>query len=126
MGPLSSTLHSPAAHGNVLQNCGTTRTVTRMKSKCRTAHTARFFLLFFYSRTDLRPPWFLIPAIANLFSLFFFLIFFLEYSCLPILFSFQVYGKVNQLCIYLCPFFFRFFSHIAYYRVSSRFTCATW
>ena len=33
---------------------------------------------------------------------------------------FQMYSKVNQLCIYIYPLFIRFFSHIGHYRVLSR------
>ena len=33
---------------------------------------------------------------------------------------FQMYSKMNPLYIYVYLFFFRFFSHIAYYRVLSR------
>ena len=33
-------------------------------------------------------------------------------------------GKVIQLCIYIYPFFFRFFSHISYYRILNRVPCA--
>ena len=40
------------------------------------------------------------------------------------LYLFQVYSKVNQLHIYVYPFFFRFFSHIGYYRVLTRVPCA--
>ena len=38
--------------------------------------------------------------------------------------QFQVYSKVIQLYIYICSFFFRFFTHIGYYRVLSRVPCA--
>ena len=34
--------------------------------------------------------------------------------------QFQVYSKVNQLHIYIYPFFFRFLSHVGHYRVLSR------
>ena len=34
---------------------------------------------------------------------------------------FHVYSKVNQLYIYIYPFFFRFFSHIGYYRILTKF-----
>ena len=37
---------------------------------------------------------------------------------------FQVYSKVNQCCIYIYPFFFRFFSLIGYYRIVSVVPCA--
>ena len=30
------------------------------------------------------------------------------------------YSKMNQLYIYVYPFFFRFFPHIGYYRILSR------
>ena len=36
----------------------------------------------------------------------------------------QVYSKVNQLYIYIFPFFSRFFSHLGYYRILSIFPCA--
>ena len=35
---------------------------------------------------------------------------------------FQKYNKENQL--YICPLFFRLFSHIGHYRVLSRVLCA--
>ena len=38
---------------------------------------------------------------------------------------FQVSSKVNWLCIYIYLFLFRFFFHIGYYTVLSRFLCAT-
>ena len=38
--------------------------------------------------------------------------------------QFQVYSKVTQLYIYIYPFFFRYFSHIGYYRILSRVPCA--
>ena len=38
--------------------------------------------------------------------------------------SFQVYSKVIQLYVYIYPFFFRFFSHMGYYRILSRVPCA--
>ena len=38
--------------------------------------------------------------------------------------QFQVYSKVNQLYICMYPLFFRFFSHLGYYRVLSRVSCA--
>ena len=36
--------------------------------------------------------------------------------------GFQVYSKVNQLCIY--PFFLRFFAHVGHSRILSSFLCA--
>ena len=36
----------------------------------------------------------------------------------------MVYSKVIQLCVHIYPFFFRFFSHIDYYRLLSRVPCA--
>ena len=44
----------------------------------------------------------------------------LEYSWFTMLCYFQVYTKVIQLYIYTYPFYFRFFSHIGYYRILSR------
>ena len=38
-----------------------------------------------------------------------------------VLVNFQVYSKANQLCINIYPFLFRFFSHVGYYIVLSRF-----
>ena len=38
--------------------------------------------------------------------------------------QFQVYQKVNQLCMYIYPLFFRFFSHICQNRALSRVFCA--
>ena len=38
----------------------------------------------------------------------FFLIFLLEYSCFTMLCSFLLFSKVNQLYIYIHPFFFDF------------------
>ena len=38
--------------------------------------------------------------------------------------QFQVYSKVIQLYIHIYLFFFRFFSHIGYYRVLNRVPCA--
>ena len=37
--------------------------------------------------------------------------------------QFQVYSKVNQLCIYIYPLFFKLFSYIYHYRVLSRVPC---
>ena len=37
---------------------------------------------------------------------------------------FLLYTKVNQLYISICPLFFRFFSHVGYYRELSRIPCA--
>ena len=37
---------------------------------------------------------------------------------------FQVYSKAIQLCVYIYPFFFRFFPHIGYYKILSRVPCA--
>ena len=37
---------------------------------------------------------------------------------------FQVHSKVNQPYTYSYPSFFRFFSHIGYYRILSRVPCA--
>ena len=34
------------------------------------------------------------------------------------------FSKVIQLYIHMYPFFFRFFTHIGYYRILSRFLCA--
>ena len=48
----------------------------------------------------------------------------LEYSWLTMLCKFQVQSKVNQLYIYMCPLFFRFFSHTGHYRILSWFPCA--
>ena len=45
----------------------------------------------------------------------FFLSFLLAYSWFTMLCYFQVYGKVNQLYIYIYPLFFRFFSHIGHH-----------
>ena len=33
---------------------------------------------------------------------------------------FQVYRKLIQLYVNICPFFFRFFPHIGYYRILTR------
>ena len=49
--------------------------------------------------------------------------FILKYSLLT-MHQFQVYSKVIQLYIYMYPFFFKFFSHLDYYRVLSRVPCA--
>ena len=38
--------------------------------------------------------------------------------------QFQVYRRVIQLYIYMDLFFLKFFSHLGYYRVLSRFPCA--
>ena len=38
--------------------------------------------------------------------------------------QFQAYNKVIQSYIHIYPFFFRFFSHIGYYRILSRVPCA--
>ena len=38
--------------------------------------------------------------------------------------QFQVYSKLIQLYVYIYPFFFRFFSHVGYYRLLSRVPCA--
>ena len=38
---------------------------------------------------------------------------------------FQVYSKGIHLHMYIYPFFFRLFSHIDYYRILSRVSCAT-
>ena len=46
----------------------------------------------------------------------------MEYSWLTMLYQFQIYTKVIQLYKYL--FFFKFFSHIGYYRILSRVPCA--
>ena len=35
-----------------------------------------------------------------------------------------MYSKVIQFYIYINPFFFRFFSHIVYYRILNRVPCA--
>ena len=40
---------------------------------------------------------------------------FLEYSWLIMLCYFLLYSKVNQLHIFMYPFFFRFFSHMGHY-----------
>ena len=41
-----------------------------------------------------------------------------------IFYCFQVYSKVIQLYIYMCLFFFYFFSHLGYYSIVSRVPCA--
>ena len=56
-------------------------------------------------------------AVVFFFFLFFFS--FTEVVCLSL-----PYSKVNQLCIYISPLFFRLFSHIGHYRVLSRVPCA--
>ena len=38
--------------------------------------------------------------------------------------QFQVHSKVIQLCVYMYLFFFKFFSHLGYYRILSRVPCA--
>ena len=38
--------------------------------------------------------------------------------------SFQVYHKVIWVCKYMYLFFFKFFSHLGYYRMLSRIPCA--
>ena len=38
--------------------------------------------------------------------------------------SFQVYSKVIQIHTYMYLFFFRFFSHLGYYRILSSVPCA--
>ena len=38
--------------------------------------------------------------------------------------QFLLYSKVNQLYVYIYPLFFRFFSHVVYYRILSRVPCA--
>ena len=38
--------------------------------------------------------------------------------------QFQVYSKVIQLYIYMYSFFFKFFSHLGYYRILSEVSCA--
>ena len=53
-----------------------------------------------------------------------FFYFILEYSWYAILFSFQVSSKVIQIYIYTYLFVFKFFSHLRYYGVLSRFPCA--
>ena len=47
----------------------------------------------------------------------------LEFSWFTMLCWFQVYSKVNQFCIYIYAFFFRFFSNIGHYRVLRRVPC---
>ena len=37
---------------------------------------------------------------------------------------FLLYSKVIQLYIYMCIFFFRFFSHLGDYRILNRVPCA--
>ena len=49
----------------------------------------------------------------------------MEYSWLAMLCPFQVYSRVIQLCIYKYLSFFKFFSHIGYYRILSRVPCTT-
>ena len=55
-------------------------------------------------------------------SFFFFFSFVKKNYCGMLIYSvvFQMYSKVNQLCIYIYPLFIRFFSHIGHYRVLSR------
>ena len=48
---------------------------------------------------------------------FFFL---LEYSCFIMFCQFLVYSKVDQLCVYIYPFFFGFPSHLGHHRALSR------
>ena len=38
--------------------------------------------------------------------------------------EFQVYSKMLQLYLYMYPFFFRFFTHIGYYRILNQGPCA--
>ena len=38
--------------------------------------------------------------------------------------EFQVYSKAIQLYTYMYLFFFKFFSHLGYYRILSRVPCA--
>ena len=40
------------------------------------------------------------------------------------LWLFQVHSKVIQLYVYVCLFFFKFFSHLGYYRILSSVPCA--
>ena len=47
-----------------------------------------------------------------------------ECSCLRMSCQFQVSCKVVQFCIYMYLLFFRFFSHLDYHRVLTRFPCA--
>ena len=46
--------------------------------------------------------------------------FLLDYSWFTMLSWFQMYSILNQLYIYIYPFFLRFFSHIGHHRVLSR------
>ena len=48
----------------------------------------------------------------------------LEYSCFTTLCYFLLYGKVNQLYIYIYPFFFRFLSHLGHHRIMNTVSCA--
>ena len=48
----------------------------------------------------------------------------LEYSCFTMLCQFLLYGKVNQLYVYICPLFFGFPSHLGHHRALSRVPCA--
>ena len=61
-------------------------------------------------------------SIIPLYSLFLYS-FLLAYSGFTILCLFQVCSKVIQLYMYTYPFFFRFFSHLGYYRILSRVLC---
>ena len=55
---------------------------------------------------------------------FLFFIFLLEYRCFTILCQFLLYNKVNQLYVYIYPFFLGFPSHLGHHRVLSRVPCA--
>ena len=52
-----------------------------------------------------------------------FLSFLLVYAGFTILYTFQVYRKVNQFYKHMRPLFFRFLSHVDHYRVLSRAPC---
>ena len=41
-----------------------------------------------------------------------------------LLWSFLLYNRVIQLCMYTHPIFFRFFFHMVYHRILDRFPCA--
>ena len=48
----------------------------------------------------------------------------MEYTCFTTLCYFLLYSKVNQLYIYIYPFFFRFLSHLGHHRTLNTVSCA--
>ena len=80
-----------------------------------------FQLLSFFEHLKILFDYSIISALQSPSLSLFFLV---KYSCLTMSCQLLLYSKVNQLHIYIYPFFFGFPSHLGHHRALSRVPCA--